>query len=82
VIGKEAAAKAAFPLLRDMVREEASLTGPTIRVWPPHLRFADDCGPLQEGFVQVRFADQTQAIYTACFIGNGWRITAGPLYVD
>lgn len=81
-MGKEAAAKAAFPQLREMVREEAALTGPTVRVWAPRLRFAEDCGPLQEAVVQVRFADSTQAVYTACFVGGGWGLTAGPLFVD
>lgn len=81
-MGKEAAAKAAFPQLREMVREEAALTGPTVRVWAPRLRFAEDCRPLQEAVVQVRFADSTQAVYTACFVGGGWGLTAGPLFVD
>jgi len=81
LMGKEAAAKAAFVELREIVREEAALTGPTTRVLAPRLRFADDCGPLQEAFVQVEFADETQALYTACFTG-GWHVTGGPLYVD
>ena len=81
LMGTEAAAKAAFAELREIVREEAALTGPTNRVLAPRLRFADDCGPLQEAVVQVEFADETQAIYSACFTG-GWQVTAGPLYVD
>lgn len=81
LLGKEAAAKAAFVELREIVREEAALTGQTTRVHAPRLRFADDCGPLQEAFVFVEFADETHALYTACFTG-GWHVTGGPLYVD
>jgi hypothetical protein len=84
LLGKEAAAREAFGDLTRLVRMEADLDRPgeVESVLSPDLRFADDCGPLQEGVAQVEFTDTTHALYTACFVSGTWFMTAGPLYVD
>jgi uncharacterized protein DUF6636 len=81
LFGKKAAARAAFADLRALVRSRALITGSVSEVLAPALRFAGDCGELQEAVVQVEFQDMSHAVYTACYAGS-WQITDGPLYVD
>ncbi len=84
LLGKRAAARSMFPTLRSMVRKRArsDLPGRVGRVAAPVLRGGDDCGELQEAFVEVELADGRPAVYTACYVSGTWDITAGPLYPD
>jgi hypothetical protein len=81
LLGKENAARAAFPELRRMVRAQAraDLSGQVARVPKPELREGDDCGELQGALVQLELVDGSPAIYSACFVTGTWYITAGPL---
>ena len=84
LLGKEDAATAAFPELRSMVRKQAraDLPGQVASVPPPVLRGGDDCGELQEAFLETELTDGGLAVYTACYVSGTWNITAGPLYPD
>ena len=84
LLGKEDAATSAFPVLRRMVRMQArsDLPGQVGSVSSPHLRGGDDCGELQEAFVQMELTDGRPAVYTACYVSGTWYMTAGPLFPD
>jgi hypothetical protein len=84
LLGKEAAATAMFPTLRKMVRTQArsDLPGQVASVSAPVLRGGDDCGELQEAFVEMELADGRPVVYTACYVSGTWDITEGPLYPD
>ena len=80
LLGKEDAATAAFPELRSMVRRQArsDLPGQVASVPSPVLRGGEDCGELQEAFVETELTDGRTAVYTACYVSGTWDITAGP----
>ena len=84
LLDKEAAATAAFTELRSMVRSQArsDIPGQVASVSAPVLRGGDDCGELQEAFVEMELADGRPAVYTACYVSGIWDITAGPLHPD
>jgi hypothetical protein len=84
LLGKEAAATAAFPALRNMIRNRAAddASGHVASVSPPVLRAGDGCGELQEAFVPVELTVGGSVVYTACFVSGTWAITAGPLFPD
>ncbi|MEA2579968.1 MAG: hypothetical protein QOE83_860 [Actinomycetota bacterium] len=84
LIGKEAAATAAFPALRNIVHRQAltDLPGQVAKVPNPVLRAGNDCGELQEAFVEVELTAGGNGVYTACYVSGTWNITAGPLYPD
>jgi hypothetical protein len=67
-----------------MVRErvQSDLSGQVANVPSPALRGGDDCGELQEAFVQAELKQGGVAVYTACFVTGTWVITAGPLFPD
>ena len=84
LLGKEDAATAAFNGLRSTVRTQArsDFPGQVTSVDPPVLRGGDDCGELQQAFVNVLLADGRPVIYEACYVSGSWHITAGPLFPD
>ena len=84
LLGKADAATAAFPALRTMVSKQVhiDLPGQVANVPSPVLRGGDDCGALQEAFVQPVLKQGGVAAYTACYVPGTWFITAGPLFPD
>jgi hypothetical protein len=85
LLGKEGAATEAFSQLRKLVRKEARTDyGADPEAVPrPTLRGGDDCGGLQQAFVDVNVnVDVPNAIYEACFVSGTWHVTDGPLIPD
>jgi hypothetical protein len=84
LLGKEAAATAAFGELRKLVRSEARdhFGSGLDSVHSPTLRAGDDCDGLQQAFVDLIVNPEGPVIYEACFVSGTWQITDGPLFPD
>lgn len=77
LLGKEAAAKAAFDELRGMIRVDArrARPGEVVRVKKPHLIGGSSCRPMQEAAVWVEFSSwPSPSTYFVCYISGDWAI--------
>jgi hypothetical protein len=87
ILGKEAAAQAAFDELRQQVLEQAAsdFTQPPHDVHGPTLRAGKDCDGMQQAFVQFvveqNGSHDVPVIYEACYVSGNWFLE-GPLFPD
>lgn len=81
ILGKSAAAEAAFPELRNMIRAKANRfgQGEVARVSARRLVGGLGCGNLQEASVTVEFAvEPSPGTYFVCYLSGRWIIESGP----
>jgi hypothetical protein len=87
LIGKAAAARAAFDDLRQQVLEAAAndFTHTPHSVHGPTLRAGDDCDGMQQAFVDflvdMQGRDDVPVIYEGCYVSGTWYLD-GPLFPD
>ena len=79
LLGKEAAATAAFDELQRMIRADArrqrSQFGEVVRVERPSLVGGSSCRPMQEAAVGVEFSDWPYpVVYFTCYVSGNWII--------
>ena len=86
LLGKEAAARAAFSELRKQVRNQARADfaeyGHKVEtVEAPVLGAADGCGGLQQAVTYLTVSDGFGYAYQACFVSGTWHLE-GPIFPD